>query len=136
MLYLQIASPKSSVLNVLDSTSFEVIISIFQRTEKVPDMERLRFLNYQCLITRLSADAPTAQEKLPTLMVYSLCRQNHRIPIIVLTQDSFSRKILSITITMQAVIANMIHGRHNVSTKKSQRFVIATTIPATNWCSR
>ena len=44
MLYLQIASPKSSVLNFLDSNSFEVIISIFQRTEKVPDMERLRKL--------------------------------------------------------------------------------------------
>ena len=44
MLYLQIASPKSSVLNFLDSNSFEVIISIFQRTEKVPDMERLRFI--------------------------------------------------------------------------------------------
>ena len=43
MLYLQIASPKSSVLNFLDSNSFEVIISIFQRTEKVPDMERLRY---------------------------------------------------------------------------------------------
>ena len=43
MLYLQIASPKSSVLNFLDSNSFEVIISIFQRTEKVPDMERLLF---------------------------------------------------------------------------------------------
>ena len=43
MLYLQIESPKSSVLNFLDSNSFEVIISIFQRTEKVPDMERLRF---------------------------------------------------------------------------------------------
>ena len=42
MLYLQIASPKSSVLNFLDSNSFEVIISIFQRTEKVPDMERLQ----------------------------------------------------------------------------------------------
>ena len=41
MLYLQIESPKSSVLNFLDSNSFEVIISIFQRTEKVPDMERL-----------------------------------------------------------------------------------------------
>ena len=46
MLYLQIASPKSSVLNFLDSNSFEVIISIFQRTEKVPDMERLLFLCY------------------------------------------------------------------------------------------
>ena len=46
MLYLQIASPKSSVLNFLDSNSFEVIISIFQRTEKVPDMERLRNNNY------------------------------------------------------------------------------------------
>ena len=45
MLYLQIASPKSSVLNFLDSNSFEVIISIFQRTEKVPDMERLLVLN-------------------------------------------------------------------------------------------
>ena len=45
MLYLQIASPKSSVLNFLDSNSFEVIISIFQRTEKVPDMERLLFKN-------------------------------------------------------------------------------------------
>lgn len=44
MLYLQIASPKSSVLNFLDSNSFEVIISIFQRTEKVPDMERLRLI--------------------------------------------------------------------------------------------
>ena len=44
MLYLQIASPKSSVLNFLDSNSFEVIISIFQRTEKVPDMERLRII--------------------------------------------------------------------------------------------
>ena len=44
MLYLQIASPKSSVLNFLDSNSFEVIISIFQRTEKVPDMERLPIL--------------------------------------------------------------------------------------------
>ena len=43
MLYLQIASPKSSVLNFLDSNSFEVIISIFQRTEKVPDMERLPY---------------------------------------------------------------------------------------------
>ena len=43
MLYLQIASPKSSVLNFLDSNSFEVIISIFQRTEKVPDMERLLY---------------------------------------------------------------------------------------------
>ena len=42
MLYLQIESPKSSVLNFLDSNSFEVIISIFQRTEKVPDMERLQ----------------------------------------------------------------------------------------------
>ena len=47
MLYLQIASPKSSVLNFLDSNSFEVIISIFQRTEKVPDMERLR----SCIIS-------------------------------------------------------------------------------------
>ena len=46
MLYLQIESPKSSVLNFLDSNSFEVIISIFQRTEKVPDMERLRTDNY------------------------------------------------------------------------------------------
>ena len=46
MLYLQIASPKSSVLNFLDSNSFEVIISIFQRTEKVPDMERLRYIGY------------------------------------------------------------------------------------------
>lgn len=46
MLYLQIASPKSSVLNFLDSNSFEVIISIFQRTEKVPDMERLPFSIY------------------------------------------------------------------------------------------
>ena len=44
MLYLQIASPKSSVLNFLDSNSFEVIISIFQRTEKVPDMERLHIV--------------------------------------------------------------------------------------------
>ena len=44
MLYLQIASPKSSVLNFLDSNSFEVIISIFQRTEKVPDMERLHII--------------------------------------------------------------------------------------------
>ena len=44
MLYLQIASPKSSVLNFLDSNSFEVIISIFQRTEKVPDMERLQLI--------------------------------------------------------------------------------------------
>ena len=43
MLYLQIESPKSSVLNFLDSNSFEVIISIFQRTEKVPDMERLPY---------------------------------------------------------------------------------------------
>ena len=46
MLYLQIASPKSSVLNFLDSNSFEVIISIFQRTEKVPDMERLPITSY------------------------------------------------------------------------------------------
>ena len=46
MLYLQIASPKSSVLNFLDSNSFEVIISIFQRTEKVPDMERLQIREY------------------------------------------------------------------------------------------
>ena len=46
MLYLQIASPKSSVLNFLDSNSFEVIISIFQRTEKVPDMERLRYFGH------------------------------------------------------------------------------------------
>ena len=46
MLYLQIASPKSSVLNFLDSNSFEVIISIFQRTEKVPDMERLLNFDY------------------------------------------------------------------------------------------
>ena len=49
MLYLQIASPKSSVLNFLDSNSFEVIISIFQRTEKVPDMERLLKL-YQMVV--------------------------------------------------------------------------------------
>ena len=49
MLYLQIASPKSSVLNFLDSNSFEVIISIFQRTEKVPDMERLLFDAYGLL---------------------------------------------------------------------------------------
>ena len=46
MLYLQIASPKSSVLNFLDSNSFEVIISIFQRTEKVPDMERLQLFGH------------------------------------------------------------------------------------------
>ena len=45
MLYLQIESPKSSVLNFLDSNSFEVIISIFQRTEKVPDMERLLMIH-------------------------------------------------------------------------------------------
>ena len=45
MLYLQIESPKSSVLNFLDSNSFEVIISIFQRTEKVPDMERLQIIS-------------------------------------------------------------------------------------------
>ena len=51
MLYLQIASPKSSVLNFLDSNSFEVIISIFQRTEKVPDMERLRlFFDHYLLL--------------------------------------------------------------------------------------
>lgn len=50
MLYLQIASPKSSVLNFLDSNSFEVIISIFQRTEKVPDMERLRNTGNYCII--------------------------------------------------------------------------------------
>ena len=49
MLYLQIESPKSSVLNFLDSNSFEVIISIFQRTEKVPDMERLRMAGDYCL---------------------------------------------------------------------------------------
>ena len=47
MLYLQIASPKSSVLNFLDSNSFEVIISIFQRTEKVPDMERLQLSDFR-----------------------------------------------------------------------------------------
>ena len=51
MLYLQIASPKSSVLNFLDSNSFEVIISIFQRTEKVPDMERLRFVGSSVVMT-------------------------------------------------------------------------------------
>lgn len=50
MLYLQIASPKSSVLNFLDSNSFEVIISIFQRTEKVPDMERLLTIGEDCVI--------------------------------------------------------------------------------------
>ena len=49
MLYLQIASPKSSVLNFLDSNSFEVIISIFQRTEKVPDMERLHLDNWESI---------------------------------------------------------------------------------------
>ena len=49
MLYLQIESPKSSVLNFLDSNSFEVIISIFQRTEKVPDMERLQSTKYSPL---------------------------------------------------------------------------------------
>ena len=54
MLYLQIESPKSSVLNFLDSNSFEVIISIFQRTEKVPDMERLLYRDpaYQYLLLR------------------------------------------------------------------------------------
>ena len=61
MLYLQIASPKSSVLNFLDSNSFEVIISIFQRTEKVPDMERL-------LWTYLSDLNEQAQERLDTIM--------------------------------------------------------------------
>ena len=50
MLYLQIASPKSSVLNFLDSNSFEVIISIFQRTEKVPDMERLLIENEKLVL--------------------------------------------------------------------------------------
>ena len=59
MLYLQIASPKSSVLNFLDSNSFEVIISIFQRTEKVPDMERLLsfFLDGE-VVTSLSVGMP------------------------------------------------------------------------------
>ena len=50
MLYLQIESPKSSVLNFLDSNSFEVIISIFQRTEKVPDMERLQMNKVTALL--------------------------------------------------------------------------------------
>lgn len=53
MLYLQIESPKSSVLNFLDSNSFEVIISIFQRTEKVPDMERLHSV---CTKVKLKSD--------------------------------------------------------------------------------
>ena len=53
MLYLQIASPKSSVLNFLDSNSFEVIISIFQRTEKVPDMERLRGVLGACPLLQI-----------------------------------------------------------------------------------
>ena len=52
MLYLQIESPKSSVLNFLDSNSFEVIISIFQRTEKVPDMERLRYISIKRIIEK------------------------------------------------------------------------------------
>ena len=52
MLYLQIESPKSSVLNFLDSNSFEVIISIFQRTEKVPDMERLPAVHYLLALMR------------------------------------------------------------------------------------
>ena len=55
MLYLQIESPKSSVLNFLDSNSFEVIISIFQRTEKVPDMERLRNIEPISFAEMLSA---------------------------------------------------------------------------------
>ena len=57
MLYLQIASPKSSVLNFLDSNSFEVIISIFQRTEKVPDMERLRSKKSDVLNDFLTVDS-------------------------------------------------------------------------------
>lgn len=58
MLYLQIASPKSSVLNFLDSNSFEVIISIFQRTEKVPDMERLRlYQRINSFLLAYNADA-------------------------------------------------------------------------------
>ena len=56
MLYLQIASPKSSVLNFLDSNSFEVIISIFQRTEKVPDMERLRYISGKRINSRKFSD--------------------------------------------------------------------------------
>ena len=71
MLYLQIASPKSSVLNFLDSNSFEVIISIFQRTEKVPDMERLRFLLLsRCLFN--SKNKPVCQEHPENLNVHLL----------------------------------------------------------------
>ena len=55
MLYLQIASPKSSVLNFLDSNSFEVIISIFQRTEKVPDMERLLFKCFSPIMSAMDS---------------------------------------------------------------------------------
>ena len=62
MLYLQIESPKSSVLNFLDSNSFEVIISIFQRTEKVPDMERLLYFgNYFPL--KMGRSKPTILHK-------------------------------------------------------------------------
>ena len=60
MLYLQIESPKSSVLNFLDSNSFEVIISIFQRTEKVPDMERLHLGKVMCKFAETFA--PQASE--------------------------------------------------------------------------
>ena len=64
MLYLQIASPKSSVLNFLDSNSFEVIISIFQRTEKVPDMERLRKKQeYQNNIDRIEVERTLSLSK-------------------------------------------------------------------------
>lgn len=62
MLYLQIASPKSSVLNFLDSNSFEVIISIFQRTEKVPDMERLHLKRQHIVLNLHKAQSMQTQD--------------------------------------------------------------------------
>ena len=87
MLYLQIASPKSSVLNFLDSNSFEVIISIFQRTEKVPDMERLP-IDVQCWSKDIGISIPetlsrngSVEETLPQY-IYEICKKywNEKFP--------------------------------------------------------
>ena len=80
MLYLQIASPKSSVLNFLDSNSFEVIISIFQRTEKVPDMERLRMYSYRFL--RSNDDTVPGNHITNAVHIFIGCSGIHRVMVV------------------------------------------------------
>ena len=99
MLYLQIASPKSSVLNFLDSNSFEVIISIFQRTEKVPDMERLQSME-EC-------------EKLYRLMCFNVFahnRDDHSKNFSYIYRDEEKRWILSPAYDL--TYSNSIGGEH------------------------